>query len=118
MPGGKKDAAAKPKPEETKKDTAPKDKPAAKEEKKGKGKKQPWVYLKPATTLEKGRYHRDLLPLSFSNFFEVIYCWIAEASYVSSLLDSIRIFISRSTQLMILYPTKTTPFVCHFKAYL
>ncbi len=39
MPGGKKDAAAKPKPEETKKDTAPKDKPAAKEEKKAKGKK-------------------------------------------------------------------------------
>ena len=41
MPGGaKKDAAAKPKAEETKKDTAPKgDKPAAKEEKKGKGKK-------------------------------------------------------------------------------
>ena len=42
MPGGAKkgEAAAKPKAEETKKDTAPKgDKPAAKEEKKGKGKK-------------------------------------------------------------------------------
>ena len=40
MPGGsKKDAAAKPKAEETKKDTAPKGDKAAKEEKKGKGKK-------------------------------------------------------------------------------
>ena len=41
MPGGgKKDVAAKPKAEECKKDTAPKDKPAAKDDKKAtKGKK-------------------------------------------------------------------------------